>query len=145
MYAENRWKWAERLAVTQTRPAALMFIAVFLGGAAGSLLREAFTVQITGAPILTATFGINIIACFILGWLFAVRHRVHAHVLHLGAVGFCGGLSTFSSFVAELERMAISNIWSAISAAALEIAVGIAAAILGEVIGRRFHRQGSSR
>ncbi len=121
-----------------------MFIAVFVGGAAGSLLREVLAVQIPGAPILTATFGINVFACFILGWLYAVRHRVHAHVLHLGAVGFCGGLSTFSSFVAELERMATLNIWGAISGAGLEIAVGIAAAILGEAIGRRFHRPGSA-
>ena len=129
--------------MTQTRPTALMFIAVFIGGAAGSLLREAFSAQIPGAPILTATFGINIVACFVLGWLYSIRHRVHAHVLHLGAVGFCGGLSTFSSFVAELERMAEVNLWGALTAALLEIAVGIAAAVLGEALGRRFHRQGS--
>jgi len=118
----------------------MMFAAVFVGGAAGSLLREAFSAQIPGAPILTATFGINVVACFILGWLYSVRHRVHAHVLHLGAVGFCGGLSTFSSFVAELERMAISHLWGAILAATLEIAVGLAAAVLGEALGRRMWR-----
>ncbi|WP_425082032.1 fluoride efflux transporter FluC [Ruegeria arenilitoris] len=135
--------------MTQTRPAvrttAITFAAVFVGGAAGSLLREALSAQIPGAPILTATFGINIVACFILGWLYAVRHRVHAHVLHLGAVGFCGGLSTFSSFVAELERMAATHLWGAISAAGLEIAVGLAAAILGETIGRRFQGQRSAK
>ncbi|WP_367646722.1 fluoride efflux transporter FluC [Ruegeria arenilitoris] len=134
--------------MTKTRPAvrttAIMFVAVFVGGAAGSLLREAFSAQIPGAPVLTATFGINIVACFVLGWLYAVRNRVHAHVLHLGAVGFCGGLSTFSSFVAELERMAETHLWSAISAASLEIAVGLAAAILGEALGRRLHGQRSA-
>jgi len=102
------------------------------------LLREAFAAQIPGAPVLTATFGINVVACFILGWLYSIRHRVHAHVLHLGAVGFCGGLSTFSTFAAELERLAENNIWSAVSAATLEIAFGLAAAIAGEAIGRRF-------
>ncbi|WP_367646813.1 fluoride efflux transporter FluC [Ruegeria arenilitoris] len=129
--------------MTQTRPAvrttAIMFLAVFVGGAAGSLLREAFSAQIPGAPVLTATFGVNVMACFVLGWLYAVRNRVHAHVLHLGAVGFCGGLSTFSSFVAELERMAEMHLWSAVSAASLEIAIGLAAAVLGETIGRRLH------
>ncbi|WP_367648085.1 fluoride efflux transporter FluC [Ruegeria arenilitoris] len=134
--------------MTQTRPAvrttAIMFIAVFVGGAAGSLLREVFSAQIPGAPVLTATFGINVVACFVLGWLYAVRNRVHAHVLHLGAVGFCGGLSTFSSFVAELERMAETHLWSAISAASLEVAVGLAAAILGEAIGRRLDGQRST-
>ena len=113
-------------------------------GAAGSLLRELFSVTIPGAAFLTQTFGINVVACFILGWLYSVRHRVHAHVLHLGAVGFCGGLSTFSSFVADLERLALSNIWVAASAATLEIAVGLAAAILGEAIGRRIHLRGAS-
>nr|WP_170763106.1 CrcB family protein [Ruegeria lacuscaerulensis] len=116
-----------------------MFLAVFVGGAAGSLLREGFAAQIPGAPILTATFGINVAACFILGWLYSIRHRVHAHILHLGGVGFCGGLSTFSSFAAELERMAENNLWSAVSAATLEIVFGLAAAIAGEAIGRRIH------
>ncbi|WP_299081466.1 CrcB family protein [uncultured Ruegeria sp.] len=116
----------------------LMFLAVFAGGALGSLLREAFSLEIPGASFLTATFGINVAACFILGWLYSIRHRVHAHVLHLGAVGFCGGLSTFSSFVAELERLATTNIWTIPAAAGLEIFFGLAAAILGEALGRRF-------
>lgn len=131
--------------MTQTRTTVIMLAAVFVGGAAGSLLREAFSIQIPGLSVVTATFGINIVACFVLGWLYAVRHRVHAHVLHLGAVGFCGGLSTFSSFVAELERMAQTHLWTAISAASLEIVLGLAAAILGETVGRRLLGQGSAR
>ena len=116
-----------------------MFLSVFVGGALGSLLREAFAFEIPGATVLTATFGINVFSCFVLGWLYAIRHRVHAHVLHLGAVGFCGGLSTFSSFVAELERLAEAALLIAPAAAALEIAFGLAAALAGEVLGRRFH------
>lgn len=118
-----------------------MYTSVFVGGAAGSLLREAFSLEIPGAPFLTSTFGINIVACIILGWLYAIRHKVHAHVLHLGAVGFCGGLSTFSSFVAELERIAETNGWAVIIALAAEITVGLAAAMLGEAIGRTFHSE----
>ncbi len=117
-----------------------MFAAVFVGGAAGSLLREAFSLTIPGAPFLTSTFGINVVACFILGWLYSIRHRVHAHVLHLGAVGFCGGLSTFSSFVAELERLAETNLWTVPAAAGFEIVIGLATAVLGEALGRRFQR-----
>ncbi len=114
-----------------------MYLAVFFGGAAGSLLREVFSLEIPGAPFLTATFGINIAACFVLGWLYSIRHRVHAHVLHLGAVGFCGGLSTFSSFVAELERLAEAGGFYVLTALVLEIVLGLGAAILGEAIGRR--------
>lgn len=114
-----------------------MYAAVFIGGAAGSILRELFALEIPGAPLLTATFGINVAACFVLGWLYAIRTRVHAHVLHLGAVGFCGGLSTFSSFVAELERFAETTGWMVLLPLAAEIAAGLGAAILGEAIVRR--------
>ncbi len=114
-----------------------MYLAVFVGGAAGSLLREVFSLEIPGVPFLTATFGINIAACFVLGWLYSIRHRVHAHVLHLGAVGFCGGLSTFSSFVAELERLAEAGGFYVLTALVLEIVLGLGVAILGEAIGRR--------
>lgn len=121
-----------------------MYLAVFVGGAAGSLLREAFSLEIPGAPFLTATFGINIAACLVLGWLYSIRHRVHAHVLHLGAVGFCGGLSTFSSFVAELERLAESGGWYVAVALTLEVVLGLGAAILGESIGRSYNAQGDA-
>ncbi len=114
-----------------------MYAAVFVGGAAGSVLRELFALEIPGAPILTATFGINVAACFVLGWLYAIRTRVHAHVLHLGAVGFCGGLSTFSSFVAQLEQFAENAGWVVLLPLTAEIAAGLGAAIMGEAIGRR--------
>lgn len=119
----------------------MMYAAVFVGGAAGSILRELFALEIPGAPFLTSTIGINVVACFILGWLYAIRRRVHAHVLHLGAVGFCGGLSTFSSFAAELERIAETDGWTVIIALATEVILGLGAALLGEMIGRRWHAE----
>ena len=144
---DGRATRAGSLAVKKSQTAwatALMFCAVFAGGAAGSLVREALSLGISGLPILTETFGINIAACFVLGWLYAIRHRVHAHVLHLGTVGFCGGLSTFSSFVAELERLAEVSFGLALTAAGLEIVAGLFAAILGETSGRRFSPRRSS-
>ncbi|WP_171169917.1 CrcB family protein [Ruegeria sp. HKCCA0370] len=120
-----------------------MFLAVFAGGALGSLLREVFALEIPGLSFLTSTFGINVAACFVLGWLYSIRHKVHAHVLHLGAVGFCGGLSTFSSFVADLERIAESDLWAVPLAVGLEIAFGIGAALVGEKLGNRFHSERS--
>ncbi|WP_331252561.1 fluoride efflux transporter FluC [Ruegeria lacuscaerulensis] len=116
-----------------------MFLAVFVGGAAGSLLREGLSVPLPSILAVTTTFGINVLACFVLGWLYSIRHRVHAHVLHLGAVGFCGGLSTFSSFVADLAAIASTSPWGAVYAATSEIVFGLAAALLGEAVGRRVH------
>lgn len=117
----------------------VMFLSVFAGGALGSLLREAFALEIPGLSFLTSTFGINVVACFVLGWLYSVRNKVHAHVLHLGAVGFCGGLSTFSSFVADLERIADGGLWVTSLAIGLEVSFGLAAALFGERLGRHFH------
>ncbi|WP_254448025.1 fluoride efflux transporter FluC [Ruegeria arenilitoris] len=143
LYVVKNQARAGSVTVANSAPAsgnrAIMYGAVFVGGAAGSLLRELFALEIPGAPYLTSTFGINIVACFVLGWLYSIRNKVHAHVLHLGAVGFCGGLSTFSSFVAELERLAENAGGIVVFAIAAEISVGLFAAILGEAAGRRFH------
>lgn len=113
-------------------------LAVFTGGAAGSLLREALPPLVPATDLLTSTFAINVLACLIVGWLFAVRHRVHAHVMHLGAVGFCGGLSTFSSFVADIDqKLADGSYGLAVTAPTLEIVTGLLAALAGEMLGRR--------
>ncbi len=114
-------------------------LAVFIGGAAGSLLREVLPPLVPATDLLTSTFAINVLACLIVGWLFAIRHRVHAHVMHLGAVGFCGGLSTFSSFVADIdEKLADGAYGFAVTAPTLEIVAGLLAALLGETVGRRW-------
>ena len=89
---------------------------------------------------MTATFVVNVVACLVLGWLHAARHRVHVHVGHFAAVGFCGGLSTFSTFVAELDGLVASgDRLGAALAPALEIGAGLAAVLLGERLGRAPH------
>ena len=80
--------------------------AIFLGGAAGTLIRaglvEAFGDGAPGWP--WATFGVNMAGAFLLGWLIATlppatRHRP------LLTTGLCGGLTTFSTFQVELLKM----------------------------------------
>lgn len=122
----------------------LMFLAVFAGGTLGSLLRDLVPSLPFGAAwsnatfAVSSTFTVNILACFAIGWLFAIRHRVHPRVLHFGAVGFCGGLSTFSAFAADIAIFAEAGQWSsAIVAPTIEIAAGLLAAWLGEAIGSR--------
>lgn len=110
-----------------------LFLAVFAGGALGSAVREAVVPLLPFPAAYWATFTANVLASFAIGLLYAVRHRVHERWLHLGAVGFCGGLSTFSTFAAEVAGLAQAGDWAmAVVYPAVSIVCGIAAAAIGE-------------
>lgn len=88
---------------------------VALGGALGSvcryLLARAWLVSSgvqSGVKFPWPTFMSNLIGSFVLGILIAWinRHALDADsrvgiVMGLGAIGFCGGLTTFSTFIME--------------------------------------------
>ena len=118
----------------------MTYLAVFAGGALGALARELLTVHAPLPGPTTSTLLANVLACLALGWLHAARHRVHAHATHFGAVGFCGGLSTFSAFVADVAGLAHGvGTGVAALATALELAVGLLAAGAGLALGRALH------
>ncbi len=78
---------------------------VFLGGGLGSVLRFMVSVwmntdQIKWIPTLT----VNILGCLLLGSVLALndKSQLQESFFLLLAVGFCGGLTTFSTFSAEL-------------------------------------------
>jgi CrcB protein len=84
--------------------------AIFLGGAAGSLLRVWLAQTVTSgvATWPWATFVVNVSGCFALGLIAThLRERPpeapHWHPL-LGT-GFCGAYTTFSTMQFELVRM----------------------------------------
>jgi len=115
-----------------------MAAAVFAGGAAGSLLRDALTASAFLPDLLTSTFTVNVLACLSIGLLAGWRDRLQVHAWHLGAIGFCGGLSTFSSFVADVHaRIVAGDAAGMLFAPAIEIAIGILVAVVGEAITRR--------
>ena len=119
---------------------ALDYAAVVAGGAVGSLGREIATGGLPDLDPLTSTFVVNVVACLVIGWLFAARHRLHERHLLFGAVGFCGGLSTFSAFAADVHgTLAGGDPVAGLLASILEIAAGLLAAIVGAGLGRRVH------
>lgn len=84
--------------------------AIFLGGAAGALLRaglvEAFG---DGAPSWPwVTFAVNVIGAFLLGYFVTrlqERLPLSTYRRPLLGTGFCGALTTFSTMQVELLRM----------------------------------------
>jgi CrcB protein len=79
---------------------------VFLGGGLGSVLRYIIGKFLnnleTGIPY--GTFVANILGCFLIGLILGLASKTNAltqnQTLFL-ATGFCGGFTTFSSFIYE--------------------------------------------
>ena len=88
-------------------PRALAAIAV--GGALGTLARYAVERAVVPDPagMPWATFAVNVVGSFILGVVLTVvvERRPDDRLLRpFAAVGFCGGFTTFSTFVLEIDR-----------------------------------------
>ncbi len=130
----------------------MSWLAVFVGGTLGSLLRG--WLWTPGVAWVTGSLLANALACLVIGALHgrdAARRSVggepmHPHALAFGAVGFCGGLSTFSAFAADLGELLRGGDWPlAAAAAGLEIVVGLGAVLLGVRLGRRWRVRLSGR
>lgn len=86
----------------------MKWIAVFLGGGFGSLVR--FAIGMLFAPLNSlfpwATLVANSLAAALLAILFGANVKEDRELLwQLAAIGFCGGLSTFSTFSMETVQL----------------------------------------
>lgn len=116
----------------------VILILVFAGGALGSLARELLSPALPTPWDWLPTLLINVAACFAIGWLYSLRDRMHTHLMHLAAVGFCGGFSTFSHFTEEVTLLFNGGAFvEAAVYAVLAVGLGLAAAVAGEGIGQR--------
>lgn len=82
------------------------FLLVFVGGGVGSVLRyvtsRLIPATLTGSPFPLAILVVNVLASAVLGVVVGWgMNRLADDVRLLVGVGFCGGLSTFSSFSAD--------------------------------------------
>ena len=125
------------------RPDRREIVAIFAGGALGTLVRaafaEAFPHSATSWP--WPTFAVNIIAAFLLGYFVTrlqERLPLSSYRRPLLGTGLCGGLSTFSTMQVELLNMLSAHAWGlATGYAAASIAGGYAAIHLATAMVRR--------
>ncbi len=117
--------------------------AIFVGGAAGALLRaglaEAWAPAPSGWP--WATFVVNIVGAFLLGWFvtrLAERLPLSTYRRPLLGTGLCGALTTFATMQVELLRMLdAGRVGLAFAYLASSVAAGFVAVHLATAATRR--------
>ncbi|MBM7631230.1 CrcB family protein [Geomicrobium sediminis] len=112
--------------------------AVLLGGGTGSAVRY-LALELPISPHI-ATMIVNLLASFLLGILTATKSRFKQPLFVGLGVGFCGGLSTMSTFGYDVvqifhESVAFLTIYLSVS-----IIGGITLAFIGYMIGKRINR-----
>lgn len=114
------------------RPRAL---AVAVGGAAGAGLRWSALTSVEPGRFPWPVLVINIAGSVLLGVLLAEEstHPVRRMLVHDGgAIGFCGGLTTFSTFAVEVVNLTRAG---DAGLAALYAAVSLVATVAGVLCG----------
>jgi CrcB protein len=84
--------------------------AVAIGGTAGSLLRAEVSDDLPAAAhgFPWATLLVNLAGCAVVGFAIVAaleRGRPSRYLRPLVGTGFCGGLTTFSTFVVEVDLL----------------------------------------
>ena len=108
----------------------LLLVAV--GAVPGALLRWQFGVVLNDRDVL-----VNVLGSLILGLLLGLPYRPRIQLLV--GIGFCGSLTTFSSWMVNSVDLIVSGQQlAAIGLICLTLGLGLGGAALGLWIGRRF-------
>jgi CrcB protein len=106
---------------------------VMLGGAAGAVLRHLVDRLLPGSHrIPVATLAVNVAGSFALGMLSAAGDALPRALLLLLGVGFCGALTTWSTFA--FQSLDLESRWWAAANVAATLVLGIGAATLGRAV-----------
>lgn len=123
----------------------IKFIHLIIGGATGTVARYALSgvaYRIFGTSFPYGTFSVNLIGCFILGFLVSLTEKklfLDTNTRLLLMVGFCGAFTTFSTFILETANLikdgeatrAFLNVLLSVVIGFIVLRIGI---LLGEVI-----------
>ncbi len=103
---------------------------VALGAVPGAVMRWQIASHFHDNDVM-----VNVLGAFILGWLVGLPIRPKRQLL-IG-IGFCGSLTTFSSWMVHCVTMISQGEWlSALGLIGLTIGLGVGAAGLGVITGR---------
>ncbi len=120
----------------------MILVGVFLGGAAGAALRGLvyFLVsRLRWDDLPVATSAVNVAGAFLLGSLtgLALSHDLSAAWMAFWGGGFCGALTTFSTWQNNLLSLAEAKRWRDFSVhVVVDLIAGIGAVAMGLEIGR---------
>ena len=110
----------------------LLWVAV--GAVPGALLRWQVSLHLADRNLL-----VNVVGAALLGWLAGAPPAARRQLL-LG-VGFCGSLTTFSSWMLDTARLLGEGHWAAaLGLLALTLGLGLGGGLLGYQLGTRFSR-----
>jgi CrcB protein len=107
---------------------------VALGAVPGAVMRWQIASHFHDNDVI-----VNVLGAFILGWLFGLPIRPKRQLL-IG-IGFCGSLTTFSSWMVHCVTFISQGDWlAALGLIGLTLGLGVGAAGLGVLIGRALVR-----
>ena len=121
---------------------ALMYVAVAVGGALGSVLRyilSELAAQTLGTTFPYGTWVVNAVGSLCIGFLAVglTRCAKNPVVAALLITGFSGGFTTFSSFMNETMQYMMDGLWTqARGYLALQLTCGLVMVFLGIVVAR---------
>ncbi len=108
---------------------------VALGAVPGAVMRWQIGSHLHGNNVIA-----NVLGAFILGWLVGLPLRPRRQLL-IG-IGFCGSLTTFSSWMVNCVSFIAQGDWpAALGLMGLTLGLGLGAAALGVFIGRSLVRR----
>ncbi len=114
------------------------FLLVFIGSGAGGALRylvSRVSAALVSTPFPLGTFVVNMVGCLLIGWLSALpagRGWLSPAARLLLATGFCGGFTTFSTFMKEGDGLLAAHMpLLSIAYVAASIGLGLAAVWVG--------------